>query len=113
MAITMQTADSSVEVQLPPEEAHKKWLAWTGKGGPGMPQGTSEGVTADQIAGLEMIEQGTCHFEPGRSGGSRAHMELRYNPAVIQEEGLEPGWLERRMAQYLERFKKYAEGRQA
>src|SRR5438477_409797 len=30
MATTMQTAESAVEVKMPPQEAHTKWLEWAG-----------------------------------------------------------------------------------
>ena len=114
MAITMQTADRSMEVQLPPEAAHKKWLEWTGKGGPGMPQGSQEPVSGDQVgAGLESVEQGMANFEPAGSGATRVHMQLRFNESAMQEHKLEPDWMHRRMDQYLERFKNFAEGKPA
>src|SRR5438067_1483473 len=98
MATTMQTAESAVEVKMPPQEAHTKWLEWTGAGGPGMQQGGSEEVKAGQVSPeMANSEKGTCYFEPGSAGGTSVRMQLRYNPDVIRREGLEDDWVERRI----------------
>jgi len=114
MATEMQTAESSVDVKLPPEEAHKKWLEWTGEGGPGMPQGTSEKVGGAQISPeLSKVEAGTANFDPSDDDGTKVRMQMRYNPSVIEQEGLRPEWVEQRITRYLSRFKNFAEGKPA
>ena len=113
MATAMRTAESAVEVTLPPDQAHKKWLEWTGEGGPGMPQGSSEQVQAGQVdAQRDKAEKGNCYFEAG-DRGTKVRMQLRFNPDVIQKEGLDADWVERRVSMYLNRFKNFAEGKPA
>jgi hypothetical protein len=114
MATTMQTAESSVEVQMPPEQAHKKWLEWTGEGGPGMPQaGAQEVDTSKMDPELKKSEKGMAYFEPGSGGATRLRMQLRFNPDVVKKEGLDEDWVSRRINLYLSRFKNFAEGRAA
>src|SRR2546430_16671393 len=104
MAITMQTAESTIEVKLPAEEAHKKWMEWTGKGGPGMPQGDSEQVSGRDLgAGLEKIEQGACEFEPAGDGTTMVRMRLRHNPTGYVRQGLVGVWIQWRHVLYLQR----------
>jgi hypothetical protein len=110
----MEKAESSVNVGIAPEEAHKKWLEWTGEGGPGMPKGESTEVSGQQVGtALKDGEKGMCYFEPGEGGGTMVRMELRYNPEVVKNEGLEADWVQRRVHLYLTRFKNFAEGRAA
>jgi hypothetical protein len=114
MATTMQTAESSVEVKMPPEQVHKKWLEWTGEGGPGMPQGGSAEVdTGKMDPELQKSEKGMAYFEPGGEGATKVRMQLRFNPEVIKNEGLDQDWVSRRINLYLSRFKNFAEGRAA
>jgi hypothetical protein len=117
MAITMTIAESSVDVKIPPEKAHAKWLEWTKEGGPGMGQkggGQSEEVSGKQLPEeLRNAERGTASFEPGSADGTRVHMQLRYNPDVVKKEGMAPDWVEKRIGLYLQRFKNFAEGRPA
>ena len=114
MATTMQTAESSVDVKIPPKEAHEKWLQWTGEGGPGMPQGGSEAINVGKMDDeMAKAEKGTCYFEPGSSGGTKVRMQLRFNPDVVRQEGLKEDWVEGRINLYLSRFKNFAEGRAA
>ena len=114
MATTMTIAETTVTVGLPPEEAHKKWLEWTSKGGPGMPRGGSEEVKTGQLpTELQNAESGTSYFEPGPSNGTSVRMQLRYNRDAVEKEGLGPNWVEQRINLYLTRFKNCAEGRPA
>jgi hypothetical protein len=114
MATAMQTAESEVEVKLPAEQAHKKWLEWTGEGGPGMPQGKSEQVDGGKVAPeMANSEKGNIYFEPGSAGGTKLRMQLRFNPDVVKNEGLDQDWVERRVTLYLSRFKNFAEGKPA
>jgi hypothetical protein len=117
MATTMTLAESSVDVGLPPDTTHAKWLEWTKEGGPGDGQKTgtaSEALTAKQLPEeLRNAERGTASFEPGPSGATRVRMQLRYNRDVIEKEGMGPDWVEKRISLYLQRFRNFAEGRPA
>jgi hypothetical protein len=109
MASTMSTAESSVQIGLSPDKAHKKWLEWTGEGGPGL--GQSEEITKIPSE-LGNAEKGKAFFE-GSDGQTRVRMQLLYNTEVVKKEGLAPDWVEKRIGLYLQRFKNFAEGRPA
>ena len=117
MATVLTMAESSVEVGLPAEKTHAKWIEWTKEGGPGMPQaakGQGQDISPLQLPEeLRKAERGTSYFEPGKAGGTEVRMQLRYNRDVIEKEGLGPDWVEKRIALYLQRFKNFAEGRAA
>jgi hypothetical protein len=117
MATTMTLAESSIELGIPPDKAHAKWLEWTKEGGPGMGLkfgSSSEEISAQQLPEeLRNAERGTASFEPGESGGSRVRVQLRYNRDVIEKEKMAPDWVDKRISLYLQRFKNFAEGRQA
>ena len=111
MASVMTTAESSVEVGLPPDQAQRKWLEWTGEGGPGT--GGATEVPAKKLpSDLSGAEKGTCYFDSA-DGKTRVRMQLRYNQGVIEKEGLAPDWVDRRINLYLTRFKNFAEGRKS
>jgi hypothetical protein len=104
-------AESSVEVGLPSDKTQAKWQEWTKEGGPGM------GKTADVKSGqlpedLRKVEAGTCYFE-GANGTTKVRMQLKFNPEVLQKEGIASDWMEKRISLYLQRFKNFAEGRPA
>jgi hypothetical protein len=110
----MTSAESSVEVGLPPDQTHRKWLEWTGEGGPGTGGSRSTEVTAEKLpSGLSSAEKGNCYFDAADGGKTRVRMQLRYNQGVIEKEGLAPDWVDQRIKLYLSRFKNFAEGRRA
>jgi hypothetical protein len=79
-----------------------------------MPQGGSEEVDAVKMdPEMKNSEKGMAYFEPGGEGATKVRMELRFNPEVIKQEGLDQDWVSRRINLYLSRFKNYAEGRAA
>ena len=117
MATTMSMAESSVDVGRPSDKTQAKWHEWTKEGGPGMGGQQSGGKSADVKTAqlpeeLRKTEAGTCYFE-GSNGTTKVRMQLRYNPNVLQKEGIKTDWVEKRISLYLQRFKNFAEGRPA
>ena len=117
MATTLTTAETTIDLGIPPDKAHQKWLEWTKEGGPGMGLklgSQSEEVPTNQLPQeLRDAERGIASFDPGSSGGTQVRMQLRYNREVIEKERMAPDWVEQRIRLYLQRFKNFAEGRQA
>ncbi|MEA2477890.1 MAG: hypothetical protein QOC87_2089 [Actinomycetota bacterium] len=107
----METAQGSIDVGLPLAEAHQKWQEFTGDGSPGSAPAISGDIT-EPVPDTKLGdgEKGTAYFHDLGSG-SRITMELRYNPAVAQKEGLSPDWFGQRINQYLGRYQSFAEGK--
>jgi hypothetical protein len=105
----METARESTVVSLPVEDAHGRWLEFTGESASGSAagSGTSEQVPDDKLP--DEVEKGKVFFDAEGDGSTRVTMELRYNPAVVKEAGLSEDWVARRIGLYLQRFKDQAE----
>lgn len=108
----MEIAKSSLDVQLPAEQAHVKWLEWAGgTAGTGRtPTGTlvTEYLPQRKLPhSLSGVDDGTCYFQSD-NGTTRITMELRRNRRRKQAMS---DWMLLRIKAHLRRFKHFAEGR--
>jgi hypothetical protein len=111
----MDTAKGSLDVRLPAETAHQKWLEWAGG-----TSGTGRTPNLTQVTeylprqklphSLCGVESGTCYFQ-GSNGATRVTIEVRHNPRALQQAASAPDWMLQRIGAYLRRFKSFAEGR--
>lgn len=112
----MDTAKGSLDVWLPAETAHRKWLEWAGG-----TEGTGRTPNLTQVTEylppqklphpLCSVDSGTCYFQ-GSNGATRVTLELRRNPKVLRHATRSSDWMLQRITAYLRRFKNFAEGRQ-
>jgi hypothetical protein len=112
----VETAKHSVEVPLPVEEAHAKWLAWVGER-VGSQQGSgeqvSEEVDRDQLpAQPAEADKGTVYFNSLGEDSTRVTLQIRYNPDAVKEAGLAPDYVGQRISLYLQRYSDFAQGRE-
>lgn len=108
----MDIAKSSLEVRLPAEQAHVKWLEWAGgTAGTGRtPTGTlvTEYLPHRNLPpSLSSVDDGTCYFQ-SENGTTRITMELRRNRS---RKRVMSDWMLQRIKAHLRRFKHFAEGR--
>jgi hypothetical protein len=111
----VDTAKGSLDVWLPAETAHRKWLEWAGG-----TEGTGRTPNLAQVTEylprqklpppLCSVDSGTCYFQVS-DGATRVTLELRRNPKVLRRAPRSPEWMLQRITAYLRRFKNFAEGR--
>jgi hypothetical protein len=111
----MDTAKSSLDIWLPAEKAHQKWLEWAGG-----TEGTGRTPNLTQVTeylprqklphSLCSVDSGTCYFQMS-NGATRVTLELRRNPKGFRRPPKSPDWILQRITAYLRRFKNFAEGR--
>ena len=111
----MDTAKGSLDIWLPAENAHQKWLEWAGG-----TEGTGRTPNLTQVTeylprqrlphSLCSVDSGTCYFQVS-NGATRVTLELRRNPKDLRHAPKSPDWMLHRIMAYLQRFKNFAEGR--
>jgi hypothetical protein len=111
----MDTAKGSLDVWLPAETAHQKWLEWAGGTAgtgrtPNLTQVTEYLPPQKLPASLSRVDSGTCYFQ-GNNGATRVTIELRQSPTALRR-AARTDWTFQRIVAYLRRFKNFAEGRQ-
>ena len=111
----MDTAKGSLDIWLPAETAHQRWLEWAGGTAgtgrtPNLTQVTEYLPRQKLPDSLCSVESGTCYFQVS-NGATRVTMELRHNPTALQQAARTPDWMLQRITAYLRRFKNFAEGR--
>ena len=102
----MQRARNSTLVDQSPEETRRLWDQWVKEHG--QPDAEAEQVFAQTGEDME-AQAGNVAFEPANGKGTEVIMELDYNPEVVKGQGLADDWVQRRISQYLDRFREYAE----
>lgn len=112
----MDTAKGSLDVWLPAETAHQKWLEWAGG-----TEGTGRTPTLTQVTEylppqklphpLCSVDSGTCYFQVS-NGATRVTLELRHKAKALRQAPRTSDWMLQRIRAYLRRFKDFAEGRQ-
>jgi hypothetical protein len=81
------------------DEAHRRWLDFTG-----------QGTTADDPSGGgarspgQELEVGRVYFSEERGRATRVTVELRYNARALREADRDDAWVARRIELYLRRF---------
>jgi hypothetical protein len=114
--LKVDIAKGSLDVWLPAETAHQKWLEWAGGTAgtgrtPNLTQVTEYLPPQKLPPSLGGVDSGTCYFQVS-NGATRVTMELRRNPKALRQAARTPDWMLRRIRAYLRRFKDFAEGRQ-
>ena len=112
----MDAAKDSLDVWLPAETAHQKWLEWAGGTAgtgrtPNLTQVTEYLPRQKLPHSLCSADSGTCYFQVS-NGATRVTIELRHNPTALQQAASTPDRMLQRIKAYLRRFKNFAEGRQ-
>jgi len=110
----VDTAKGSLDIWLPAEAAHQKWLEWAGG-----TEGTGRTPSLTQVTeylprqklppSLCSVDSGTCYFQVS-NGATRVTLELRRNPKGLRQRPKSPDWMLQRITAYLRRFKNFAEG---
>jgi len=112
----VDAAKDSLDVWLPAETAHQKWLEWAGGTAgtgrtPNLTQVTEYLPPQKLPHSLSSVDSGTCYFQ-GNNGATRVTIELRRKPTALRQAAKTPDWMLQRISAYLRRFKNFAEGRQ-